>query len=345
LSEEAARPRARRSGSGVTLFDVARHAGLSHQTVSRVINGAKNVQDKNRSAVEDAIKQLNYRPNLLARRLAHGAFPKIGILFESPANAFMGEFLVGAFRKAHASNAQLLIEQCDTNDVGNALRKFEDQGITGIVLAPSLIESNVIADFMAASRTPLVFVASRGMKGHGAVRIDDDQAAYDMTMRLVALGHRRIGFITGSKSHGSSDDRLAGYKRALQAMAIPVDSQIIRQGDYTYASALPATEALLDLEVPPTAIFASNDDMAAAVISAGHRRGLVIPRDLSVAGVDDTRIASMLSPALTTIRQPISDFATLALDRLLREDGPAAGTDLIVPHQLVERESTCALVS
>jgi LacI family transcriptional regulator len=168
--------------------------------------------------------------------------------------------------------------------------------------------------------------------------MDDVQAADEMTSHLIALGHRRIGFIIGHTNHTASDLRLYGYRRALDRAAIDYEPKFVRQGAFDFASGEAAADVMLDLPQPPTAIFASNDDMAAGVLTVAHRRGMSLPRDLAVAGIDDTALASQLWPPLTTVRQPTRDLAYAAAALLFEAEEDPVHRRLA--HELVLRAST-----
>jgi len=180
------------------------------------------------------------------------------------------------------------------------------------------------------------------------VRINDFKASYEMTRYLLSLGHRRIGFIKGHPNQTASGERWAGFEMALREADCSPDPPPTEQGFFSYRSGLEAAEKLIATKPRPTAIFASNDDMAAAAVSVAHRRGLDVPRDLSVVGFDDTAIATTVWPELTTIRQPISSMAEAALDLLIvdirrRRDGEVSSpVDQLVAHELVVRESAAA---
>jgi LacI family transcriptional regulator len=152
-----------------------------------------------------------------------------------------------------------------------------------------------------------------------AVRIDDHAAAVAMTRHILSLGHTRIGFIIGNPDQTASAQRLAGYKAALAEADIPVDNSLIRQGLFTYRSGYKAADQLLSLAKPPTAIFASNDDMGAAAVAVAHRHHLDVPKGLTVCGFDDTEFSRSIFPELTTIRQPIADMSRAALLLLLKK--------------------------
>jgi LacI family transcriptional regulator len=191
-----------------------------------------------------------------------------------------------------------------------------------------------------------VVAIAPGHLGNGVscVRIDDFHAGRELAEHLIQHGHRRIGFICGRTDLSASARRYDGFVSALQDAGLEVDPALVEQGDYTYRSGLVAAEKLLCQPRPPTAIFASNDDMGAAAISVAHRRGLEVPRDLSVVGFDDSSAATTVWPELTTIHQPIASMADAAIDILLRTirrrtDGERVLIDHVVPHQLVVRDS------
>jgi LacI family transcriptional regulator len=170
--------------------------------------------------------------------------------------------------------------------------------------------------------------------------MDDVQAGDDMTTHLINLGHRRIGFVVGHPNHMASDQRHFGYRKALDRAGIRYEPELVRPGLFDFESGQQAATALLDLASPPTAIFASNDDMAAGVLAIAHARGIDVPGDLSVAGFDDTPLARIVWPPLTTIRQPTRDLAYAAASLLFRESGGIEHRRL--QHELVARASTAA---
>ena len=171
--------------------------------------------------------------------------------------------------------------------------------------------------------------------------MDETTAVVELIGRLVAQGHRRIGHIKGPRTHGACQWRHAGYRQALRAAGIAYDPTLVVNGQFSFESGLDAAYVLLDLRDPPTAIFAANDDMAAAVYRVAGERGLRVPRDLSVCGFDDTPIAGHIYPALTTVRQPTSHMGRLATEQLIeRIRADRAGRMITVEHTVLEREST-----
>lgn len=311
---------ARRQKGSLTIHDVARYAGVSPMTVSRVINGEKNVRDSTRDAVNAAIKDLNYQPNPAARSLAGADLIRIGLLYSDPSAAYLSEFLVGGLDQCCRSNIQLIVEKCDEEHAEAAATRLLNSGVDGIILPPPLCDAPKVLRTLAASNVAVVAVATgRPPADVSAVRTDDFQGAHEMTQHLIGLGHRRIGFIRGHPNQTASAQRLEGHLAALVEAAIAADPTLVEQGYFTYRSGMEAAERLLGLPEPPTAIFASNDDMAAATVAVAQRRGLDVPRDLTVVGYDDSALATTIWPELTTIRQPIADMSREAVTLLADE--------------------------
>ncbi|HEU0100375.1 MAG TPA: LacI family DNA-binding transcriptional regulator [Allosphingosinicella sp.] len=340
----------RRSRGSNTIEDVARAAGVSAMTVSRVINGGKNVRESTRTAVLEAVRSLNYSPNTAARSLAAGEATHIGLLYANPSAAYLSQFLIGALQAARRAGAHLVLESCESEDAdeqAEVTRRFATSDVEGVVLPPPLSESEPIMAELAAIGIPVVTVARGVPQEDGLnVQIDDYEAAVEMTRHLLELGHRNIGFIKGHPNHVASHDRARGFADALREYGVDPDGAPVEQGYFTYRSGLAASERLLSLPEPPTAIFASNDDMAAATVSVAHRRGLVVPGDLSVVGFDDTALATSVWPELTTVKQPISAMAETAVELLLadlrvrRAGSPRRLIKRTLEHALIIRESS-----
>ena len=346
---EAMRARApRRRSAGPTVDDVARIAGVSQMTVSRVVNRESNVHPATREKVERAIADLGYVPNPAARSLAGGRQCRIALLYSNPSAAYLSEFLVGALRAAAAYDAQLVVEQWNGEEkTAGVARRLAAHRIDAALLPPPLSDD---ADLMKALRKaglPIAQVATGKplMQAH-AVTIDDAAAAQTVTTHLIALGHRRIGFIAGNTNQTASALRQRGYEAAMREAGLEVDPALIRPGDFSYRSGLEAAEALLAQTPRPTAIFASNDDMAAAAVSVAHRRHLEVPEDLAVCGFDDTAMATTIWPELTTIRQPVAEMAEAALALLAeavrgnRASEPPAPQHARLPFALIVRGSS-----
>jgi LacI family transcriptional regulator len=338
------------SNGAPTISDVALAAGVSTMTVSRVINGAGNVKPRTLAAVDAAIAKLNYSPNPAARSLAGARPVRIGLLYSNPSAAYLSEFLVGVLEQASLSHVQLVVEKCSAG--GNELqvaRSLIADGMDGILLPPPLCDSVPLLEVMTQTSTPCVVVASgRPAREVSAVSIDDYAAAHAMTRHLLDLGHTRIGFITGNPDQTASSRRQEGYQAALIERGLRVDPALIAQGLFTYRSGLEAAEVLLRRPNPPTAIFASNDDMAAATVAVAHSQGLAVPNDLTVCGFDDTAMATTIWPELTTVRQPIGDMSRAALEMLVRKvkgrrsRAPVPAAHKLLDFALVRRQSDAA---
>jgi len=344
-----AKPSRRRRGA-TTIEDVARAAGVSAMTVSRVINHGNNVRESTRAAVLEAIEQLNYSPNTAARSLAAGAAAHIGLLYANPSAAYLAQFLIGALHAARSAGVHLVIESCESEDAdeqAEVTRRFATSDVEGVILPPPLSESQPIMAELDAMGIPVVTVAMGAPQDDSLnVRIDDHAAALEMTRYLLELGHRNIGFIKGHPNHIASHDRHRGFCDALTEAGIDCDKAPCEQGYFSYRSGLTAGERMLARPDAPTAIFASNDDMAAATISVAHRMGLIVPDDISIVGFDDTALATSVWPELTTVKQPISAMAEAALELLIadmRSHPPGARrkfTERVLSHAMIIRESS-----
>ncbi|OEZ02608.1 MULTISPECIES: LacI family DNA-binding transcriptional regulator [Stenotrophomonas] len=336
----------RRKTSGVTIDEVAALAGVSPMTVSRAVNQG-NVREETRERVMRAVRKLGYTPNVAASSLAAAQHTRIALIYANPSGAYLSELLVGLLRVASNAPVQLTIdywENMDAEAERKAARNLASR-VDGVILPPPLCESAAAVGELVKARIPVVAIAS-GRQGDGisCVRIDDFHAGKEMAEHLIQHGHTRIGFICGRDDLSASARRYDGFVTALHEAGLEVDPELVQHGNYTYRSGLGAAELLLAHANPPTAIFASNDDMGAAAISVAHRRGLDVPRDLTVVGFDDTSAATTVWPELTTIHQPIAAMADAAIDILLRtirhrNDEARPLTDHVLPHRLVERDS------
>jgi LacI family transcriptional regulator len=341
-------PKKRRRGrNAVTMHEVARHAGVSPMTVSRVLSGDAKVRAETRDRVRSAIEELDYSPNAAARHLAKASAVHVGLLYNNPSAAYMNELLVGVLEQSSQAACQVLLEKCEIRNERSGIEKLLADGVGGIILPPPLSDSKVALQTLRAAKTPFVAVATGRRVPDGlSVRINDYEAAAAMTRHLLALGHRDIGFIVGAPNQTASQERHAGFVAALAGEGIKPRPDWVKQGQFTYHSGLIATEQLLGGARRPSAIFASNDDMAAAAIAVAHRQRLEVPGDLTVVGFDDTPMATTIWPALTTIRQPVADMARKAIELLLQEirlratGGTLGPLQHIVDYSLIRRDSS-----
>jgi LacI family transcriptional regulator len=336
---------ARQRGKPPTIVDVAALAGVSIKTVSRVVNGEANVTDAKRAGVQAAIAALGYRPSASARTLAGARSFLIAMLFDNPSEAYLRDLQQGVVSRCRDSAYHLVVEPLDRHAPGvcdQVRATVMDLRVDGVVLTCPLGEDPAILSTLRELGTAFAAIAPMPGSEIPGVGMDDEQAAYDMTLHLLDQGHRRIGFIKGHAEFGVTPLRWKGFARALEARGIKPSDALTAQGEFTFQSGLAAAERLLSISPPPTAIFASNDDMALGVMAYAHQRGVAVPEALSVAGFDDTPAAGVWRPKLTTVRQPIFEMGFTAADMLIaRAKGEAwSPTMRMLPYALMIRETT-----
>lgn len=315
-------------------------------TVSRVINRDQNVRPATHDRVKAAIGALKYAPNTAARALAGAVQTRISLIYGNPSFAYLSEILLGSLDEATQTDVQLLLDKYDDIDAAKIARKLARQSVDGVILPPPFCDSSELINALRAKSVPIAVIASAApLDGVFSVAIDDFAAAREMTTHLIELGHRRIGFIRGSNDQTASVKRFEGYRAALEEAKLTFDAKLVAQGDFTYRSGLRAARKLLASASRPTAIFASNDDMAAATVAAAHAHHLEVPKDLSVCGFDDTALATTISPELTTVRQPVAAMARAAVSLLVaahrqrRLGGEPLSEHKVFAHQFIGRKS------
>lgn len=331
-----------------TITDVAKKAGVSMKTVSRVLNNEPNVADKTRTRVKAIAAELRYSPNLAARGLATSKSYLIALIYDNPSINYISHIQRGAIDACRESGYHLVVEPLyleqakSREEKAEAMRLVLEQlPVDGVILTPPLCDSEGVLQTLSELRIDCVRVAPRNRGQQPFVGMDDDTAAYQMTQYLLDQGHNRIGFIKGHIGHAATDMRLAGYRRAIEGAAQNLLPDLITQGDFSFESGAEQARVLLSLPVDarPTAIFASNDDMAAAVISVASQMGLDVPADLSVCGFDDTPLARILSPALTTVRQPIYKMGYEAAQQLIDPAAKKKSTGQTLDFEIMLRGS------
>ncbi|MFS0735814.1 LacI family DNA-binding transcriptional regulator [Sphingomonas sp. 1P06PA] len=322
-----------------TIRDVSDRAGVSIKTVSRVINKERYVRDATRLKVEAAMAALDFRPSAAARALAGAKSWQVAVLYDNPSPYYVFHLLAGVREGCRERGFRLIPHECDAFDpalVDEIRALFFETHIDGLILSPPVGENRPLLAELSRRKLPFVRIAPGITDTAASVSIDDAAGAEAMTAHLIALGHRRIGFVSGHPGHPASAERAAGHARALAVAGITPDPALMRPGRFDFASGRAAGAQLLDLAVPPTAIFAANDDMAAGVMAIAHERGLAVPGDVSIAGFDDTDLAGMLWPPLTSVHQPTRELGHAAAGLLL----DAAAGHRLLDHQLIVRGST-----
>ncbi|QEE26161.1 LacI family transcriptional regulator [Rhodanobacter glycinis] len=333
-----------------TIKDVAHHAGVSLKTVSRVINHEPAVRSETREKVERAIAQLGYRPDPSARSLRSTHSFAIGLVYDNPNAHYVIDMQNGVLSACRERGFGLQIHPCDSSSPKLAeelVSLVKRARLAGLVLAPPMSEqAGLIATLKANDVTFVRIISSREdpRDGSPCVFIDDRHAAYAITEHLIQLGHTRIGFLWGEPHHRSSPERYQGYADALKDYGIALNKKLVLPGRYAFDDGFRGARKLLALKDKerPTAIFGSNDEIAAGVLAAARSTGLDVPWDLSIAGFEDSPFSKQAWPALTTARQSTEEVGRHAALRLMRSlQQPEAGdaNEGFMP-ELVVRGST-----
>lgn len=342
--------------SGVaTIHDVAARAGVSIKTVSRVVNREPNVRAEMTRRVQQAIAELNYRPNFSARNLAGRKAYLIALLYDNPSDSYLIGVQDGVLGSCRQLGYSLLLQPCKHDQpelIEEVLNLVRERRPAGLVLTPPVSDVPALLEALDANDVGYVCVGS--VDEHGRfpiVRSDDRQGAYDLTRYLLNLGHRRIAFIQGHPAHVSARSRIDGFIQAHRDQAVAVDPGLIVQGTFTFDTGVECARMLLSQQRRPSAVFAANDDMAAGVLHVAHEMGISVPSQLSVAGFDDVPLARRVWPSLTTVRQPIKEIAALAVDVLIsvaaeRARGVQGERRVeVLRNELIIRDSTAAPAS
>jgi len=332
-----------------TISDVAEIAGVSIKTVSRVFNEEPNVREETRQRVLQVVADLDYHPNIAARSLAGRKSFLIGLLYDNPCANYILGLQSGSLDRLRGDKWRLLVVPCEDSALmggKSTVSMVRAAGVGGVILTSPICDNAEIVNELLAARIPMVRIAPADSIGANqvapSVGMDDRSAAAEITRHLIEQGHRRIGIILGDPTHSSNNERWTGFRRAMDEAGLELDPSLIGHGLYTFESGLEAARPLLDRPDRPTAIFAQNDDMAAAAIIAAGELGIAVPSELSVAGFDDSQIASTVWPRITTIRQPIRAMAQAATDALVKimEGSHRVLEHRVMPYELIVRGST-----
>ncbi len=330
-----------------TIDDIARLSGVSKRTVSRVINNSPLVRTATREKVQSVIDEFNYRPNVQARGLAARRSFLLGLIYDNRDPLYTDEAQRGVLSVCHELGFELVIHPCDRSSetlTSEALGFVNRSNLDGVIVLPPVSENNDLAGVLGKENIPYVRLASIALDTADRVVIANERSAVAaMAEYLVNLGHRRIGYIAGPEGRKSTRERQEGFCDAMEKLGCAACDELIARGAYTFESGVACGRTLLEKPDPPTAIFASNDEMAAGVMYTAQEMGVRVPEDLSVAGFDDSMLATRIRPSLTTIRRPVREMARLAATKLIasidgREDD-ARGWVFLDPV-LIIRDST-----
>ncbi|MCY3820919.1 MAG: LacI family DNA-binding transcriptional regulator [Gammaproteobacteria bacterium] len=308
------------SSGGATIREVAERAGVSIKTVSRVVNNEPNVRPATRERVMQAVSALDYEPHPAARGLAGRRTFSIGLLYENPHEfSYIQKLLEGAHAACQAAGHALMLRPCNEDLAPAMVRQFARQTrVDGLLLTAPIADRPDITSLLVESDIAFALISPRETNPAWiSVKPDDVEASRTLTEHVLSRGHRRIGFIKGDARHGATDRRLEGYRDCLRDRGLTVDPALIVDGSFDFDSGKRGFHALWQLDPPPTAIIACNDDTAAGVVVSAHEQGVSVPGTLSVAGFDDSPTATHTWPALTTVRQPIAAIASRATELLI----------------------------
>lgn len=326
-----------------TIADVAKHAGVSMKTVSRVLNQEPHVREEVRERVRKAAAELRFQPSQSARRLAGKRSFLIAFLYDNPNPAYVSAVQAGAAKCCRALGYHLVVEPIDLCAEGGAEivgRLVGTLAPDGVILTPPLSDDAGLIAALARTRTRMALIGGDAAGADVRIVMDERAAGRALTEHLLTLGHRRIGFVRGHPHHAAAARRYDGYRDAHAQAGLSLAPELVAQGYFDLQSGVDAGRALLGLDERPTAIFSANDEMAIGVLIAAREQGLSVPEEVSIAGFDDTPISRHVSPSLTTVRQPLEDMGRLAVEGLLDPSGHARAAAL--PFQLEVRTSTAA---
>jgi LacI family transcriptional regulator len=327
----------------VTLLEVARVAGVSASTVSRILNGTAKVAPGKREAVEQAIAQLNFKPNLFARSLKTGITMTVGVLTQSIESQYYSRALkgieVGLQESGHSSIIVSGHWQADTDLA--SLKVLIARRVDGLIILTGCVDDAAVLE---VARNQPVVITERSLQGPNvcSIKLDQRRGGYLATQHLLKLGHTRIAHIAGVQHRPDAEERYQGYLQAHQEAGLTVDPALVVQGDFTDQGGRRALHHLLAAGGPFTAVFCCNDESAMGARLALFEKGIQVPQDISLVGFDDLPISSYMTPPLTTVRQPVFEVGLYAAHKLLNMMGYPAEQVVIPPLELMVRGTTQA---
>ncbi len=332
--------------SKVTIVEVAKKARVSLGTVSRVLNNHVHVAPETRERVSAVIQDMGYVANRQARSLAGGKTSTVGVIVPDLGTGYIGEIIRGIDTELNISGFDMILYTTHrtASKEANYVANLAEGMVDGLLLVLPRSPTDYVSALMERN-FPFVLIDHQGTgKDCPAVGATNWQGAYNATEYLIKLGHKRIGFITGTMDLGCASDRLEGYQAALRTHHLPHESELIHEGDFVQKDGYTGATALLDLSSPPTAIFASNDVMAMGAMDAVRNRGLRVPDDISILGFDNIPQSTMVFPPLTTVQQPLEKMGHVATQMLLGilKDPKQEHGRIELPTELILRESTSA---
>ena len=307
----------------VTIKDVSKDAKVSIKTVSRVINNEINVSEDTKQKVLQSISKLDFKPNKSAQSLRSKRSYMIALLYNNPNKHYLADIQSGILEVCKETGYNLVLQECDYKNKNLSAEIIEfvtDFQIDGLIVTPPLSDMDDFLEHLDRHHIEHAIIAPSTLKaGSLYVSSNDYEAAYTLTSEIIKHGHKEIGFIKGHQKHSASKFRFNGFIDAIKNHSLEKNDSWIKQGNFSFKSGFDAGVEIFDSGHIPTAIFASNDSMAAGIMKSAQMKGLKIPDDVSLAGFDDSPIAHQLWPALTTVKQPVEIMANHAAKILMRK--------------------------
>lgn len=334
-----------------TINDVAEISGVSKKTVSRIINNSENVKSETRAFVKAVVEKLSFKPNPQARALALRRSFLIGMIYDNPNAQYVVNMQMGVLDALAGSGYELVVHPCSSSSqtlVSDVENFVVLQRLSGVIILPPIAENKELLDLFDKLEVPYVRVTARSGElnpipiSANQIVSQDAIGCYSAAEHLVKSGHTKIGFIRGNPAYPSSAERASGFISGLEENGVSILPDFDIQGDYTFESGYRGALKLLSGANRPSAIIASNDEMAAGVYKAAYELGLRIPDDLSVVGFDDSPLAARLTPALTTVNLPSRDMAKMAA-KMVMNAKIGERKSLFAQSSLVLRNSTKAI--
>ncbi len=330
-----------------TINDVARISGLSKKTVSRVLNNSPHVAEKTRERVSAVIRQLDFAPDPQARSLASKKSFTLGLVYDNPNALYISDIQIGVLRACQGTGYELIMHP---GDFGNRRLVEEIEGFVsrarlgGLILLSPISQRNALAQRLKKDGIPYVRISPKKNDIEARIVVSNDRRGAElMTEYLVSIGHREIGFVSGPASNLSAQEKYGGFSGVLKKNNLPMNKSFVAQGENTFESGVTAGKYLLDRKVRPSAVFASNDAMALGVLKSATMLGMKVPEDISIAGFDDSALATVTWPDLTTIHQPVEKMGEMAAGKLiaqLSKGGIASDIPIATEPKVVVRHST-----
>ncbi|MCA0970492.1 LacI family transcriptional regulator [Halobacillus litoralis] len=324
------------------MSDVAALAGVSTATVSRVLRNPETVTETTKQKVLEAIEELNYQPNMLARHFRRSQTNTILVVVPNIINTVFAE-IVGGIEEEASKNGYRVLLRNSNNQIDReygSIEHMKQRQVDGMIMLSPRLDEEILQDI--SEKYPIVLATAHLDETKiPVVSIDNVSSSKKATEHLIRLGHRRIAHITGQLDSMISRYRFKGYREAMKENGIDYDTQLIREGEFTFESGYEQMMNLLDQKFPPTALFAASDEMAMGAINAAKSRGVNVPEDLAVVGFDNIRFSSVFDPPLTTIAQPKFGMGEKAMELLMKKFNgePVEQTEHILPDELIIRDS------